>query len=85
MRAKDGGVKLPVHVGEEVTRNADAGGYLSGDDSFDVTKPEDIIDGYPIDEDGFWERVSKWYLFSSVLPHLSFFFLLLRIRCDGGS
>jgi len=85
MRAKDGGVKLPVHVGEEVTRNADAGGYLSGDDPFDVTKPEDIIDGYPIDEDGFWERVSKWYLFSSVLPHLSFFFLLLRIRCDGGS
>ena len=73
-RAKEGGVKLPVHVGGEVTRNADTGGYLSGDDPFDVTKPEDIIDGYPIDEDGFWKRVSNRYLFSSVLPNLSFFF-----------
>jgi len=78
-RAKEGGVKLPVHVGEEVTRNADAGGYLSGDDPFDVTKPEDIIDGYPIDEDGFWKRVSKWYLFSSVLPNLSFFFFFFGL------
>jgi len=61
-RAKEGGVRLPVHVGEDegiLTRDTDAGGYLSGDDPFDVTKPEDIIDGYPIDEDEFWNRVSK--------------------------
>ena len=76
-RAKEGGVRLPVYVGEEeeiLTRSADAGGYLSGDDPFDVTKLEDIIDGYPIDEDEFWKRVSKQYLFSSALPNLFFFF-----------
>lgn len=28
-------------------------------DAFDVTKPEDIIDGYPIDEQGFWSRVRQ--------------------------
>jgi len=63
-RAKEGSVRLPVYVGEEeeeiFTRSADAGNAgSSGDDPFDVTKLEDIIDGYPIDEDGFWKRVSK--------------------------
>ena len=26
-------------------------------DRLDVTKPEDFVDGTPIDEDGFWKRV----------------------------
>jgi hypothetical protein len=26
-------------------------------DPFDVVKPEDIIDGYPVDEAEFWEKV----------------------------
>ena len=36
--------------------------YVEGEeglsrDPFDVTKPEDFVDGTPIDEDGFWKRV----------------------------
>lgn len=31
-------------------------------DAFDVTKLEDIIDGYPIDEQGFWSRVREEHL-----------------------
>lgn len=25
-------------------------------DPFDVTRPEDLIDGYPINEEGFWNK-----------------------------
>jgi hypothetical protein len=60
-REKDGRVKLPSHLGDEGVGGAGGlarDGYLPGVDPFDVTKPEDIMDGYPIDEDGFWRRVS---------------------------
>lgn len=65
MREKEGGVRLPVHIGEEesgsgmLTSSVDTGGYLSRGDPFDITKLEDIVDGYPIDEDGFWKRASR--------------------------
>ena len=48
-RTKEGKIKLPVHtpvVDEQNER-----------DVFDVTRPEDITDGYPIDAESFWTRV----------------------------
>ncbi|RPD54947.1 multidrug resistance-associated ABC transporter [Lentinus tigrinus ALCF2SS1-7] len=36
-------------------------------DPFDVTKPEDFIDGTPIDEDGFWTRMRLRKLTVSIL------------------
>lgn len=46
-RETDGKIQLPVvdNLDEE------------SPDPFDVTKVEDIIDGYPIDETAFWNRV----------------------------
>lgn len=62
-REKEGSVKLPVHVGDD-----DSLGNGSGEgDPFDVTKPEDVVDGYPIDEDGFWKRIRWWKLVISTL------------------
>lgn len=52
-REKEGKVQLPTHVDDESLGD----GFLGGD-PFDVTKPEDVIDGYPIDEDEFWKKVS---------------------------
>ncbi|KAG9313459.1 hypothetical protein JVU11DRAFT_5783 [Chiua virens] len=36
-------------------------------DPFDVTRPEDSVDGYPIDEVAFWNKVRLWKLLVSVL------------------
>ena len=47
-REKDRQVQLPTY---------ELDGEENLDDPFDVTKPEDIIDGYPIREDKFWARV----------------------------
>lgn len=49
-RTKEGKIQLPTHVDESEET-------FYGPDPFDVTKPEDIIDGYPIDADAFWTRV----------------------------
>jgi hypothetical protein len=46
----DGKVRLP-----EITRDSTL------PDPFDVTKPEDVIDGEPVDEVQFWSRVSSEY------------------------
>ena len=47
-RPKDRQVQLPTY---------DDGEREHVDDPFDVTKPEDIIDGYPIREEEFWAKV----------------------------
>lgn len=56
---KDGQIKLPIHDD----------GYEHGTqpDPFDVTKPEDIIDGYPLDERAFWMTVCAC---NTTLPRL---------------
>ena len=43
---KEGKIQLPTTVNGQNER-----------DIFDVLKPEDVIDGYPIDEECFWTRV----------------------------
>jgi len=50
-RPRDGQIKLSVEHDD---------GYEHGTqpDPFDVSTPEDIIDGYPIDGDAFWVKVS---------------------------
>ena len=45
-RSKDGKIQLPAMANEQSER-----------DIFDVLRPEDLIDGYPIDEERFWTRV----------------------------
>ena len=47
-RTKEGKIQLPVEANEENER-----------DIFDVIRPEDVTDGYPIDEESFWTRV-RW-------------------------
>ncbi|KAF8178248.1 multidrug resistance-associated ABC transporter [Pholiota molesta] len=50
-RTPEGKVQLPIRVQD--------GDLVPAHDAFDVTKPEDIVDGYPIDEDKFWTRM-RW-------------------------
>ncbi|KAJ6612747.1 P-loop containing nucleoside triphosphate hydrolase protein [Mycena sp. CBHHK59/15] len=56
-RPKEGKIQLPVH-GESSS---------SLDDAFDVTKPEDVIDGYPIDGDAFWIQTRRRKIFICLL------------------
>ncbi|TFK38174.1 multidrug resistance-associated ABC transporter [Crucibulum laeve] len=60
-RPKEGKIKLPTHVD-------DADDITQVPDPFDVTTPADIIDGYPIDAEGFWTRM-RWrkFFISSLL------------------
>ena len=46
-RTKEGKIQLPTAVADELNER----------DVFDVTRPEDVTDGYPIDEESFWIRV----------------------------
>lgn len=48
-RTKDGKIQLPDHTA--------VAGEQNDRDVFDVTRPEDITDGYPIDAESFWTRV----------------------------
>ncbi|KAG6829812.1 hypothetical protein H0H87_010041 [Tephrocybe sp. NHM501043] len=53
-RPKEGKIQLPIHgTTEELAEET------SAHDPFDVTKPEDVVDGYPIDGDEFWSKM-KW-------------------------
>jgi C4-dicarboxylate transporter len=45
-RTKDGKIQLTKEANEQNER-----------DIFDVIRPEDVIDGYPVDEESFWTRV----------------------------
>jgi len=45
-RTKEGKIQLPTISNGQ-----------NEHDIFDVLRPEDITDGYPIDEEGFWTRV----------------------------
>lgn len=49
-RPHEGKIKLPTFLQDSVDEQP-----LK--DPFDVTKPEDVLDGEPIDEDAFWSRV----------------------------
>ncbi len=46
----EGKIKLPTFL-------QDADEHQPLKDPFDVTRPEDVVDGEPIDEDAFWSRV----------------------------
>ena len=48
-RTKEGKIQLPVIPAEDQNER----------DIFDVIKPEDVTDGYPIDEESFWKRVCR--------------------------
>ncbi len=51
---KEGKIRLPMHAEDE----RPASGFVAEADPFNVTTPEDIVDGYPVDADEFWKRVS---------------------------
>lgn len=44
-RPKTGKIALPLHAEQRLH------------DPFDVTQPDDVVDGEPIDPEGFWARV----------------------------
>ena len=57
-RPKEGKIKLPFHD-EEVEAEGEPYEVLDGgqSDPFDVTKPVDVVDGEPLDEEEFWANV----------------------------
>ncbi|KAH7910130.1 hypothetical protein BJ138DRAFT_1127138 [Hygrophoropsis aurantiaca] len=57
-RPKDGKIKLPTHPESELEVNHDP---------FDLTTTDDVIDGYPIDEDAFWIKARLWKLLTSAI------------------
>ncbi|KAL5499202.1 hypothetical protein ACEPAH_1720 [Sanghuangporus vaninii] len=64
-RPKEGAVKLPIYEDSELNDAAEF------DDPFNVTKPEDVIDGYPIREGEFWSKIRmRKLLLSAVLTSL---------------
>jgi hypothetical protein len=58
-RPKEGKIQLPIHTSSH--RDAPEETYPDGD-PFDVTTAEDVLDGYPLDEERFWVKVSNRYI-----------------------
>lgn len=58
VREKKGKIRLPTHTDDEHQTN----GFVPEADPFNVTTPEDIVDGYPIDIDEFWKQVNAEYV-----------------------
>ncbi|KAJ7240591.1 multidrug resistance-associated ABC transporter [Mycena rebaudengoi] len=58
-RPSEGKIQLPLLA------DSDPAHYE--DDPFDVTRPEDIIDGYPIDGDAFWAKIRRRKVFICIL------------------
>ncbi|GLB42389.1 putative atp-binding cassette transporter [Lyophyllum shimeji] len=54
-RPREGKIQLPTHAGYEEFEDEAHHGH----DPFDVTKAEDVIDGFPIDGDAFWAKM-RW-------------------------
>ncbi|KAF9531155.1 multidrug resistance-associated ABC transporter [Crepidotus variabilis] len=50
-RSAEGKIRLPTH--------AERSDELLGHDPFDVAKREDLVDGYPIDEERFWAKTRR--------------------------
>ncbi|KAJ2928533.1 hypothetical protein H1R20_g8544, partial [Candolleomyces eurysporus] len=51
---REGKIQLPTHNDEELD-----GDHYSKHDPLEVTTPEDVIDGYPLEEEAFWRRM-QW-------------------------
>jgi hypothetical protein len=49
-RPKEGNIQLPVHARDTAETYSDG-------DPFDVTTAEDVLEGYPLDEEQFWAKV----------------------------
>ncbi|KAL0564406.1 hypothetical protein V5O48_017642, partial [Marasmius crinis-equi] len=69
-RPKEGKIKLPVQVED---------GVDSALDPFDVAVPEDFVDGYPIEEDVFWNQVGRRKYTLSFLAATIFILQSLRL------
>jgi hypothetical protein len=63
---KESGIRLPVYVGEDGEK-----------DPFDVTTPEDVVDGFPVDEARFWARV---HLASRTAMWIALMHLFIQMR-----
>ncbi|KAG6854494.1 hypothetical protein C0991_006096 [Blastosporella zonata] len=68
-RPREGKIQLPIHGTADVLENIH--------DPFDVTKPEDVVDGYPIEGDAFWSKM-RWRKFVLAL------LLTAILAIDGG-
>ncbi|KAK7047463.1 hypothetical protein VNI00_006694 [Paramarasmius palmivorus] len=68
-RPKEGKVKLPEHT-EDVQVNG-SGSEADVADPFDVATPEDWIEGYPVEEERFWNSVRVVSLFSERRIHFT--------------
>lgn len=63
----DGKIKLPTFVTEDENDQP-------LQDPFDIAKPEDLVDGEPLNEEQFWSKVSKSTNSFSITP-------LIACRC----
>ncbi|KAJ7826783.1 multidrug resistance-associated ABC transporter [Mycena olivaceomarginata] len=63
--AKEGKIRLPLHAGSDAPQIASEEMYPDGD-PFDVTTSEDLLDGYPLQEEKFWTQMRRRKIFLSI-------------------
>ncbi|KAJ7846225.1 multidrug resistance-associated ABC transporter [Mycena olivaceomarginata] len=63
--AKEGKIRLPLHAASDAPQIASEEMYPDGD-PFDVTTSEDLLDGYPLQEEKFWTQMRRRKIFLSI-------------------
>ncbi|KAJ7826927.1 hypothetical protein B0H13DRAFT_2440066 [Mycena leptocephala] len=66
LRRREGKIRLPLH---DTAPSEDSETYPD-EDSFDITTAEDILNGYPLDEEKFWAQMRRRKIFLSVVLFL---------------
>lgn len=72
-RSPDGKIQLPIHDHDDSEDAVlDGNGEAESEDPFNIIKPEDMLDGYPIGEDAFWAKVRDyhWIIYALILSHI---------------
>ncbi|KAJ8082867.1 hypothetical protein PM082_008724 [Marasmius tenuissimus] len=77
-RPEEGKIKLPVHT-EQVQNGLDLDLNHNDPDPFNIATPEDFVEGYPVEEEKFWKRVSRRKFLLSFLAAAIFVLEALRL------
>ncbi|KAJ6552953.1 multidrug resistance-associated ABC transporter [Mycena capillaripes] len=79
-RTREGKIHLPVHVLNPADTSEET--YPDGD-PFDVITAEDMLDGYPLDEENFWARMRNRKIILSTILSILVLVQVARL-CLGG-
>ncbi|KAF7343129.1 ATP-dependent bile acid permease [Mycena venus] len=79
---KEGKIRLPLH-GDAPHAHAESEEVYPDGDPFDVITPEDVLDGYPLQEEKFWAHMKRRKIILTVISSLLVLVQAARLALGG--